>query len=72
MAYSPDLSDQSSCTLRRLAWALEIPMTLALEEIIQYMTKIIDSGFVCNNCLDKSKCKYCGFHKKSKIKNQNQ
>lgn len=70
MAYSPELSDQSSCTLRRLAWALEIPMTLALEEMIQYMTKIIDSDFVCNNCLDKSKCKDCGFHSKSKNQNQ--
>ncbi len=70
MAYSPDLSYQSSCTLRRIAWALEIPMTVALEEMIQYMTKILDSGFVCNNCLDKSKCKYCGFHPKSENQNQ--
>jgi hypothetical protein len=38
--------------------------------MIQYMTKIIDSGFVCNNCLDNSKCKYCGFHSKSTNKNQ--
>jgi hypothetical protein len=70
MAYSPDLSYQSSCTLRRIAWALEIPMTVALEEMIQYMAKILDSGFVCNNCLDNSKCKYCGFHRKSENQNQ--
>lgn len=40
MAYSPPLSYQSSCTLRRLAWALKIPMTQALEEVIHYITKI--------------------------------
>jgi CRISPR/Cas system-associated exonuclease Cas4 (RecB family) len=62
MAYSPELSYQSSCTLRRLAWALEIPMTQALEEVIQYISKLIDSSMVCKNCLDNSKCKYCGFH----------
>jgi hypothetical protein len=70
MTYSPDLSYQSSCTLRRIAWALEIPMTQTLEELIQYITKIIDSDFVCKNCLDKSKCKHCGFHSKSKNQNQ--
>jgi hypothetical protein len=66
MAYSPPLSFQSSCTLRRLAWALEIPMTQSLEEVIHYITKIADSSIVCKSCLDKSKCQYCGFHSKSK------
>ena len=31
MAYTPKLSYQSSCTLRRIAWALNIPMTKAIE-----------------------------------------
>lgn len=62
MAYSPPLSYQSSCTLRRLAWALKIPMTQALEEVIHYITKIANSSVVCQNCRDKSGCKHCGFH----------
>ncbi len=65
MAYCPDLSFQSSCILRRIAWVLDIPMTLALEEVLHYMTKIIDSSIICKKCLDKSKCKHCGFHLKS-------
>jgi hypothetical protein len=66
MAYSPPLSYQSSCTLRRLAWALKIPMTQALEEVIHYITKIANSSIVCKNCLDKSKCQHCGFHSNKK------
>lgn len=61
MAYSPNLSNQSSCTLRRLAWALQLPMTKALEEVIQFLPKIIDRGIVCKSCIDKSKCNQCGF-----------
>ena len=34
MAYTPELSDKSSCTLRRIAWFLNIPMTTALEQIV--------------------------------------
>lgn len=67
MAYSPQLSIQSSCTLRRIAWALKVPMTQALEEVIYYIIPMIDHSFVCKNCLDKSKCQYCGFYSKSKI-----
>lgn len=67
MAYSPPLSFQSSCTLRRLAWALKVPMTQALEEVIHYIIPMIDHSFVCKNCLDNSKCKHCGFHSRSKI-----
>lgn len=66
MAYSPLLSNQSSCTLRRMAWALEIPMTQAAESIIVYMAKRIDSSIVCKKCQDKSKCNLCDFHSKSK------
>jgi hypothetical protein len=61
MAYSPNLSNQSSCTLGRLAWALQVPMTKALEEVIEYLPKIIKKGIVCESCLDKSKCSQCGF-----------
>jgi hypothetical protein len=36
MAYTPELSLRSSCTLRRISWALGVPMTEGIE-------------FVCSN-----------------------
>ena len=33
MAYTPELSLKSPCTLRRIAWALGIPMTQAIERV---------------------------------------
>ncbi len=32
MAYTPELSQKSSCTLRRISWALNIPMTKQFKE----------------------------------------
>ena len=63
MAYTPELSQENSCTLRRIAWALEIPMTKAMEEIFTYIGSLIDSGKVCTACRDKSLCKKCTFNK---------
>ena len=64
MAYTPELSQRSSCTLRRIAWALQIPMTRAIERIIlEYSTKIADREIVCEMCRDKSKCEDCYFSK---------
>jgi uncharacterized protein YidB (DUF937 family) len=42
MAYTPELSYESSCTLRRLAWAMGMPMTKAIEEVFSYLPKIVD------------------------------
>jgi hypothetical protein len=39
MAYTPELSLCSSRTLRRIAWALGIPMTKAIEEVLQYIPR---------------------------------
>jgi hypothetical protein len=71
MAYSPNLSNQSSCTLRRLAWALQKPMTKALEEVIVFLPQIIDIEIVCKSCMDKSKCNQCGFHSNHTNTNRN-
>jgi hypothetical protein len=62
MSYGPPLSNQASCSLRRLAWALEVPMTQALEEVLYYFNKMLDGGIICKSCRDSSKCKYCDFH----------
>ena len=42
MAYTPELSMKSSCTLRRLAWALDMPMTKAMEKVFEYLPEILD------------------------------
>jgi hypothetical protein len=61
MAYTPELSGRSSSTLRRLAWALDIPMTEAIEEVFEYIPKIVDKKRVCKGCKDKTKCHGCAF-----------
>ena len=61
MAYTPELSFRSSCTLRRIAWALGVPMTQAIERVFEYMPKFLDRDKVCVACRDKSKCCECLF-----------
>ena len=61
MAYTPELSLESSRTLRRIAWALGVPMTQAIERVFEYMPKFLDRDNVCSACKDKSKCRECSF-----------
>ncbi len=61
MAYTPELSQESSCTLRRIAWALGVPMTKAIEMVFDHITKIVDSKKVCAMCRDRSRCDECVF-----------
>ena len=39
MAYTPELSQEGSATLRRLAWSLNKPMTQTLEIIVEDYAK---------------------------------
>ena len=61
MPYTPELSYESSCTLRRLAWAMGMPMTKAIEEVFDYLPKIVDKKKVCEGCRDNTKCQECAF-----------
>ena len=61
MAYTPELSGRSSCTLRRIAWALGVPMTKAIEEVFDYIPEILDNRKVCEPCRDKTRCPECVF-----------
>ena len=61
MAYTPELSQKHSCTLRRIAWALGMPMTQAIEEVFDYVGKVIDKARVCQACRDKTRCGDCVF-----------
>ena len=63
LAYTPKLSYQSSCTLRRIAWALNIPMTQAIERVFEHMPVILDKEKVCQGCRDKTRCDDCAFNK---------
>lgn len=61
MAYTPELSQRHSCTLRRIAWALEKPMTKVMEDVFEYLGQVIDRNQVCQACRDKIKCEECIF-----------
>jgi len=63
MAYTPELSKKSSSMLRRIAWAVEKPMTKTLEEIFEHLPRFIKKEEVCNKCRDKTLCGGCGFNK---------
>ena len=63
MAYTPELSKRSSSTLRRIAWALERPMTETMEMIFDSMPRMLDQDKICAMCKDRSQCKECIFNK---------
>jgi len=65
MAYTPELSYKSSCTLRRIAWALNTPMTKAMERIFDHLSLILDREKVCQGCRDKTRCDDCVFNNKN-------
>ena len=61
MAYTPELSYEASCTLRRISWSLDKPMTKTLEWIFTELVKFIPAAAICEACKDKSKCDSCSF-----------
>lgn len=61
MAYTPQLSMKSSSTLRRISWALGVPMTKGIEFVFEYLPRIMDREKVCEGCRDKTKCPGCVF-----------
>ena len=63
MAYTPELSQKHSCTLKRIAWALDKPMTKAIEEVFDHIGKTIDNRKVCKNCRDQTRCHDCAFNR---------
>jgi len=60
--YTPQLSEMGSVSIRRLAWALGVPMTEALELIINELSFIFSSSDICPKCEDSTKCKTCAFN----------
>ena len=71
MAYTPELRQKGSATLRRLAWSLNKPMTQTLEIVVEEYSKAKEPEQVCSSCRDKTKCDHCLFNNR-KNSNQNQ
>lgn len=65
MAYSPEMSLKSCQALRRIAWALDKPMTESLDVVINGITMFIDRKKVCDKCRDHSICLECVFSRKN-------
>jgi hypothetical protein len=59
--YTPQMSDFSVISLRRLAWAMGTPMGAALNRIVRLMPVMVDPALVCQRCRDNSKCFACVF-----------
>jgi len=67
LAYTPELSDYHSGTLRRLAWALGKPMTKAIHTIFDTMDLVVDPVKVCEKCRDKRLCDQCYFRTRERM-----
>lgn len=67
MAYTPELNQDYSGALRRIAWALDLPMTTALEEVILQVGREVDPKLICKTCRDNSFCKGCLFNGKDNM-----
>jgi hypothetical protein len=67
MAYTPELSLRSSCTLRRISWALGVPMTQGIELVFEFLPMVLDRKKVCQGCRDRTKCAECPFNLKPDI-----
>jgi hypothetical protein len=64
MAYTPELTREHSSTLRRIAWAMKMPMTKALGQIFDYLGNHLDPVQICSACRDKTRCTTCPFNRK--------
>ena len=68
MAYTPELSYRSSCTLRRLAWFRGKPMTKTIESLMEATARTMADlrpGQVCAKCREHSRCDECAFQPSS-------
>ncbi|WP_207688301.1 hypothetical protein [Desulfonema limicola] len=68
MAYTPELSQNESATLRRIAWYMGRPMTKTLTAILKETAEKYKCDDVCSACKDKSKCGECVFKVKQSTK----
>ena len=63
MAYTPELSRTHSGALRRIAWAMKIPMTKTMFKLIEIAGNALGNDKTCSACRDESFCSDCLFKK---------
>jgi hypothetical protein len=59
--YSPQFSEMSAVSIRRLAWSLGVSMPKAVDQVVNALPSIFSPGTVCLSCKDQTKCKSCIF-----------
>ena len=57
MAYTPELSNYHSATLRRISWAHGKVMTKTLEAVFDLIATMLDEKKICEKCRDQ-KCQH--------------
>ena len=63
MAYTPEMNQAESGALRRIAWALEVPMTKAMRMVFKHLSEVLENKKVCSKCKDDTFCFQCVFKK---------
>jgi hypothetical protein len=63
--YSPQFSEVSAVSVRRLAWFLNVPMPRAVDQMVGLLPSLFSPGGVCLSCKDQTKCKVCAFGQQS-------
>jgi hypothetical protein len=59
--YSPQFSEVSAVSVRRLAWSLGVSMPKAVDQVVGLLPSLFSPGVVCLACKDKTKCRSCAF-----------
>jgi hypothetical protein len=59
--YSPQFSELSAVSVRRLAWSLGVSMSKAVDQAVILLPSLFSPGVVCLSCKDNTKCKSCTF-----------
>jgi hypothetical protein len=63
--YSPQFSEVSAVSIRRLAWFLRVPMPKAVDQVVSLLPSLYLPGVVCPACKDNTKCQACAFSQPS-------
>jgi hypothetical protein len=66
MAYTPEFSRKEAAVVRRIAWAMGLPMTRTLSAIIELAIRYSNQGLLCGSCKDRSFCCECPFLKEER------
>jgi hypothetical protein len=59
--YSSSFSELSAVSVWHLAWFLHVPMTKAVDQVVNSLPSLYSPGVVCLACKDNTKCKACAF-----------